>query len=167
MFAGNVYDCDCGLLWMNRLSAETINEQVIRELSDAACLMNDTANGAGGNAATGQPMTFGIAVDSYDRAQKTGTQEAVAVEETEPADGGDASFDESKLIKVSSLKEETCPGKERPLVDGVSDAAQNSDRILRQDKSGGAVVRPSAPLLLSLPLPLSAHVLLAVLRSRR
>ncbi|VVC26410.1 Hypothetical protein CINCED_3A001025 [Cinara cedri] len=133
--------------------------------------MNDTTDGVGGGgygtAVAGQPMIYATVVGGYDQLQTSkGTKSvAIAVDEIESAegDGGDKPFDESKMIKVSSLNEDTCPGKEQPLVEGAPDAAQNSDRVLLPVKSGGAIFRPTASMqMLSVLLPLSVPVLLAL-----
>lgn len=64
-FAGNVFNCDCSLLWMNRLAAETINELVRRAFSDAQCLMNDTADDrVGGGGGEDDDNNNGYSTDS-------------------------------------------------------------------------------------------------------
>lgn len=176
--AGNVFDCDCSLLWMNRLAVETTNEQVSRAFSDAQCLMNDTADdvdystgsradhktlGDGHNrmsdaqpaADVGGPSSVGdipsdgtgagaMPSDGIGAGVSDGTGVGVS-------DGTFKAYDESQLTKVSALTEDTCPGKEQPLVDGAPDAAQNSDRVLWESNNnasgaGTRLVRSSATL---------------------
>lgn len=150
---GNVFDCHCNLLWMNKLAAETNNEQVSTVLSEAQCQMNETADDGAddGYMVAGQTpydsaVTRGhgrktdAAVDGMDGSAATVT---AAVGGSGGSFGGadeyvSRSFDESKLIKVSALDEETCPGKEQPVVDGPPDAAQNSDRVLWQSNNSSA-----------------------------
>lgn len=169
-----MFNCDCSLLWMNRLAAETSSEQVNRAMSDAQCLMNDTADYGDGvsadSEAAGSPIGGGGGGGKKTRASVPQDSPVFG-----PVDGGgDATdvnsriYDESKVTRVSALDENTCPGKERPLVDdgGAPDAAQNSDRVLWETANGSssadrALRRPSAPQLL---FPL---LLVFALRSRR
>lgn len=196
---------------MNQVAAETTNEQVHRELSEAKCSMNDTAGdddgpGGGGEGygpGDGQRKAYGgtgrggggenvggsgvpgVAAgglgvygggngdgggegdsdDNRKSAADVGAGGAAGAE-----DAGPQTFDEfykspggdlQPLTLVSSLDEDTCPGKEQPLVDGAPDAAQNSDRVLwESNKSsgvgGGAAALPGSsaatPLLLLLLL---------------
>jgi len=177
-----MFECDCSLLWMNRLAVETNNEQVARELATAQCQMNDTAdNDGGGDLAdlkvSGPRSVYGgdggggygaNQLDAETTADKAISVGGVGGGMVGGADGGfPKSFDESQVIVVSSLNEDTCPGKEQPLVDGAPDAAQNSDRVLWESTKSaagtGSVLR--APLGLS-TLPVLVSVV-TVIRSRR
>uniref|UniRef100_A0A2S2PRN2 Connectin n=1 Tax=Schizaphis graminum TaxID=13262 RepID=A0A2S2PRN2_SCHGA len=178
-FKGNKFECDCSLLWMNRLAIETNNEQVARELSTAQCQMNDTADGdvdltdlkvtgpkngynsGGGGGVGGYGANKVDAETAADKADKTvgGSGEMGA------ADGLPMPFDDTQLIAVRSLSEDTCPGKEQPLVDMAPDAAQNSDRVLWQStQSAAAATALPAPMCLS-SLPVLTAVF-AIIRSR-
>jgi len=176
--AGNMFECDCSLLWMNRLAVETNNEQVERELMTAQCQMNDTADNGGDLAdlkVSGPRNVYGGGggygenqVDAETTADKAISAGGVGGRMVGGTDGGfPKSFDESQVIAVSSLNEDTCPGKEQPLVDGAPDAAQNSDRVLWESTKSatgtGSVLR--APLGRS-TLPVFVSVV-AIIRSRR
>lgn len=167
---------------MNRLAEETANDQVKRELSNAQCLMNDTADdgrppaaghegrdydGTGGSLAPGAAAGGAGGGGGRHGTDETGMDARVgqATDGGQSADGNDEynkPFDESQLTKVSVLNENTCPGKEQPLVDGTPDVAQNSGRVVFEAKSGGA----RAPAAAVLPAVASAALVLA-LRSRR
>jgi len=177
--AGNMFECDCSLLWMNRLAVETNNEQVENELKTAQCQMNDTADSDGDLAdlkVAGPRSVYGGDGGGYGANQldaETTADKAISVGGAGGgmiggADGGlPRSFDEPQVVAVSSLDEDTCPGKEQPLVDGAPDAAQNSDRVLWESTKSAAAAGSTlqAPLGRS-ALPVLAFVL-AVIRSRR
>ncbi|XP_025417971.1 connectin-like [Sipha flava] len=192
---GNQFECDCDLLWMNRLAAETINEQVKRVLSEAECTMNSTAaDGDDGSVeqqfgSGKQRKAFenglddgvpGVGVGGYgEQAGGTGSTGADGGGSgggTGTSDGADAvlmrSADESQLTKVSALDEDTCPGKEPPVVDGAPDAAQNSDRVLWEStKTSGSAAAATAALFRtpspwSSVSPLLLPALVFALRSR-
>lgn len=178
-FSDNLFTCDCGLLWMNRLAAETVNEQVKTALTEAKCQMNDTSEGGS------DPVTIGTAPNRKTYAglpdtatsgvgnryiKYTGTK--TTVDAKSPANGVDdydtvyrvtpPSSNKVLTVRVSSLDEDTCPGKEQPLVDGAPDAAQNSDRVLSQSTKSSAplpFLRPST-VLRSVFLPLWSSALL-------
>lgn len=187
--AGNVFDCDCSLLWMNRLAAETISDQVSRAFSDAQCMMNDTADDVVGGGDVGystgsrtghkthanggnggdysrmsdaKPAADVGGLSSAGAMASDGTGAGVSDGTLKAYDGTLKAYDESQLTKVSALTEDTCPGKEQPLVDVAPDAAQNSDRVLYNASGAGTrLVRSSAPL----PVLLSALVF--AIRRRR
>lgn len=179
-FTGNVFACDCSLLWMNQLTAETINDQVKTALTEAQCQMNDTSEEDGGDSAgaghrsyTGHPAASG----KYHEKSIADTEAAAA--DTRGSMAGDANVldesagsqsDKKLLIKVSSLDEDTCPGKEQPLVDSAPDAAQNSDRGLWQSGETSAALPSFQPSTVgrSLFLPLlSSTALLFAIRFHR
>ncbi|XP_025206175.1 connectin-like [Melanaphis sacchari] len=171
-FKGNKFECDCGLLWMNQLAIETNNEQVAREMSAAQCQMNETADGDGDLTSdlkvAGPKNGYGGGYGANKVDAETAADKSVGSsgETMDAADGSPRLSDDTQLIAVISLNEDTCPGKEQPLVDGAPDAAQNSDRVLWEStKSAAAASGLPAPLCLS-ALPVLATVL-AIVRSRR
>lgn len=130
---------------MNELAAKTTNEQVARELSSAQCQMNDTADGDGDGdlsdlKVVGPRPGYGANLVDADTA---------AIKPPE----------DPQLIAIRTLDEDTCPGKERPLVDGAPDAAQNSDRVLWESTKSVAAPLRRSPLTV-----LAAVVVLAVIR---
>jgi len=76
------------------------------------------------------------------------------------------SFDEPQVVIINSLNEDTCPGKEQPVVEGAPDAAQNSDRVLWESTKSAAAAGSAlqAPLGRS-ALPVFALVF-AIIHSR-
>ncbi|XP_022180831.1 connectin-like [Myzus persicae] len=173
-FKGNMFECDCSLLWMNRLALETTNDQVARELATAQCQMNDTADSDGGGdladlKVAGPRNVYGGGDGGYGANQvdaETPADKAISVGGAgggiaDGVDGGlPKSFDEPLVVTIRTLNEDTCPGKEQPLVDGAPDAAQNSDRVLWEStKSAAAAAAGSA---LHAPLGRSAMPVLAV-----
>lgn len=139
---------------MNRLAAETTSEQVNRAMSDAQCLTNDTADYDDGLLTDDRSSRGGGGGGKNEKAGTSPSQDLLQGGGP-PTDGTTRVIDESKLTKVSALNEDTCPGKERPLVDGTPDAAQNSDRVLWEstNSSSSATDRPRrspAPLTLQL-----------------
>lgn len=157
---------------MNQLAVETSNEQVQRELSTAQCQMNDTADSDGDlddMKVTGPKNDYGGGGYGSNKvdADITAANKAIGGGEMgAAADGGlPKSFDDdTQLIAVSTLNEDTCPGKEQPLVDRAPDAAQNSDRVLWESTKSAAAV--PASLCLS-SLPVLATVFAMIVRSRR
>ncbi|KAL4122443.1 hypothetical protein QTP88_014774 [Uroleucon formosanum] len=172
-----MFECDCSLLWMNRLAAETNNEQVEKELKTAQCQMNDTTDSDLADLKVAGPRSvyggdgggYGAnQVDTETTADKAISVGGVGGGMMGGADGGlPRSFDEPQVIAISSLDEDTCPGKEQPLVDGAPDAAQNSDRVLWESTKSAA----AAGSTLRAPLGRSAlsvlGFVLAVIHSRR
>lgn len=177
---------------MNRLAVDTMNEQVSNALSEAQCVMNTTTDGAGGGVVGGvnnglddfgvpvQKTGFGSgdngvlgrgSIGYSNRKAKVNAADlgAESLAGGAPDDFEDdaqempyKSFDESQITLVSTLTEETCPGKEVPIVDGAPDAAQNSDRVLWENNksaAGSAVHRQSTPLVL---LTLNSALALAI-----
>ncbi|XP_050432018.1 connectin-like isoform X2 [Adelges cooleyi] len=179
---GNVFECDCNLLWMKRVAADTSNEQLSRELMDAKCSINDTDGPA---AATGRQTAVsgggpdkvgsrrddnkldGGGSDTDDRKETGGYGSKGGDRKTVDVDGGEEHggrlpppLDESQMVSVTDLDENTCPGKEQAVVDGTPDAAQNSDRVLWESKSAAAAPGPSVAFaLLLMPLPWATAVL--------
>lgn len=155
---------------MNQLAVETNNEQVKRELSTAQCQMNDTADGDSDlddMKVTGPKNGYvgGYGANKVD-ADITAADKAIGSGEMgAAAEGGlpKPFDDDTQLIAVSTLNEDTCPGKEQPLVDRAPDAAQNSDRVLWESTKSAAAV--PAPLCLS-PLAILATVFAIFIRLR-
>lgn len=166
-FPGNAFVCDCGLLWMNRLAEETVNDQVSSALSDVQCRMNDTSDevdgGPGGSSGAARPDKMTIADGAGPRrvpgassaggderagsADANGEPKLTAGESPSSSDASNRPHDdESRLVRVSAMDDDTCPGKERPVVDGAPDAAQNSDRILQESSNKSSAVARAAAL---------------------
>lgn len=191
MFTGNFFDCDCDLLWMNRLAEETLSEQVSNALSKAQCVMNTTAGGSGsdisdglddfgelvrktgfGSGGSGVSGVMGRGSNVHSNRKTNVDLEAEYLAGSISNDFEDdvqdltyKSFDESQITSVSTLTEETCPGKEVPIVDGAPDAAQNSDRVLWENKisaAGSTLHRQSTPLTFIVLLPLHLALALAI-----
>ncbi|XP_029343584.1 connectin isoform X1 [Acyrthosiphon pisum] len=175
-FKGNMFECDCSLLWMNRLAAEINNEQVKRELTTAQCQMNDTADSDLADLKVAGPRNvYGGDGGGYGANQvdaETTADKAISVGGGGMMGGADGgfpkSFDEPQVVAISSLNEDTCPGKEQPLVDGAPDAAQNSDRVLWESTKSASAAGSTlqAPLGRS-ALPVLALVFAIIIRSRR
>lgn len=180
---------------MNRLAVDTMNEQVSNALSEAQCVMNTTTDGAGGDVVGGGGVNNGLddfgvqktgfgsgdsgvlgrgSIGYSNRKAKVNAADlgAESLAGGAPDDFEDdaqempyKSFDESQITLVSTLTEETCPGKEVPIVDGAPDAAQNSDRVLWENNksaAGSAVHRQSTPLTFIVLLTLNSALALAI-----
>jgi len=142
--------------------------------------MNDTAdNDGGGDLADlkveGPRNVYGDGGGGYSGNQvdaETTADKAISVGGGGMMGGADGGlpklFDEPQVVAISSLNEDTCPGKEQPLVDGAPDAAQNSDRVLWESTKSAAAAGSAlqAPLSRS-ALPVLALVFAIIIRSHR
>ncbi|XP_050537870.1 connectin-like isoform X2 [Daktulosphaira vitifoliae] len=151
---GNVLECDCSLLWMKRVAADTNNEQLNRELTDTKCWINDTdgpTSSVGRKAKSDGGLTDSL--DNYREENNKLDDGYDDHKDTFNVHTGKDHYDRSRLeetpvVSVIDMDENTCPGKEQAVVDGTPDAAQNSDRVLWESKSTASTISSISFVLL-------------------